>query len=83
MSRHTFFAQACPICGRQLQIRIEYLGKQVACQHCDGRFDAHDCSEGEVSETQTIDRLLSRADELLATRIPEELLPEEWPPQTR
>jgi hypothetical protein len=29
MSSSTYFVQECPICGRQLQIRVEYLGKRV------------------------------------------------------
>ena len=38
MSRATFFIQECPTCGRQLHVRIEYLGKSVHCQHCDAQF---------------------------------------------
>jgi hypothetical protein len=34
MAEATFFVQECPTCGRNLQIRVEYLGRSVVCQHC-------------------------------------------------
>jgi len=40
MSRATFFIRDCPTCGRRLQIRVEYLGRQVKCKHCDAEFQA-------------------------------------------
>ena len=44
MPRSTYFVQECPTCGRNLQVRVEYLGKQVVCQHCSARFEA--CEPG-------------------------------------
>ncbi len=44
MSRNTYFVQECPTCGRNLQVRVQYLGKQVVCQHCSARFEACDPS---------------------------------------
>ena len=38
----TYFLQSCPTCGRSLRVRVEYLGKSLACQHCHGRFIATD-----------------------------------------
>ncbi len=38
----TYYLQSCPTCGRRLQVRIEYLGKQVICYHCHGSFVALD-----------------------------------------
>lgn len=32
------FIEGCPICGRPLAIRYEYLGSPVACEHCGGAF---------------------------------------------
>lgn len=65
MSNSTYFIQGCPTCGRRLQIRVEYLGKKVVCQHCQGQFVAtdpsnmrHDCAGQESA-------LLRRAEELL------------------
>jgi hypothetical protein len=66
MSNPTYFVQECPTCGRTLQIRVEYLGRRVVCQHCQGAFIAADsnmrCDFGESKKS-----LLRRADELLAT----------------
>lgn len=66
MSRSTYFVQECPTCGRGLQICVEYLGRQVVCQHCHGRFEA--------SESQPFPRgqaadLMRRADELLESTL--------------
>jgi len=67
MSRTTYFVQECPTCGRSLQIRVEYLGRQVVCQHCHGRFEASDPSNQSVpseASSSGID-LLRRAEQLL------------------
>ena len=65
MSNPVYFVRECPTCGRRLQIRVQYLGKNVVCQHCQGQFVAsdpanshHDCAGSDSS-------LLQRADELL------------------
>jgi hypothetical protein len=63
----TYFVQTCPICGRSLQVRLEYLGRSVACQHCHGSFTAIDPALLPVETFDATDDLLSRADELLAT----------------
>lgn len=34
MAEATYFVQECPTCGRNLRIRVEYLGRSVVCQHC-------------------------------------------------
>ena len=36
------FVQPCPTCGRRLEVRIELLGRGVACQHCRAEFVATD-----------------------------------------
>lgn len=65
MSNPTYFVQECPTCGRSLQIRVEYLGRRVVCQHCQGLLTAADptmrtdCGESKKS-------MLRRAEELLA-----------------
>jgi hypothetical protein len=61
----TYFVQECPTCGRRLQVRVEYLGKRVACQHCQGTFLAADAlgARGEVVDQGSV--LLRRANELL------------------
>jgi hypothetical protein len=65
MPNSTFFVQECPTCGRRLQIRVEYLGKKVACQHCRGWLVASDPSGYRDGEPRPADVLLRRADELL------------------
>ena len=62
----TYFVQSCPICGRSLQIRLEYLGRTVACQHCRGKFTASDPALLPIIPVHGSDDLLTRADELLA-----------------
>jgi len=37
------FVKSCPTCGRTLQVQVRYLGREVTCGHCHGRFLAfHD-----------------------------------------
>jgi len=61
----TYFIQECPTCGRRLQIRVEYLGKTVVCQHCQGRFIARDPAGVPGESGGGDNELLRRADELL------------------
>jgi hypothetical protein len=67
MSRSTYFVQECPTCGRNLQIRVQYLGKQVLCQHCGARFEAYDASTGSYPPPGSSLSVLARAEELLQT----------------
>lgn len=67
MSGAAYFNQECPICGRHLRVRVAYLGKQVACQHCDGRFEACDPESASYSSGKSGLALLDRADELIET----------------
>ena len=60
-----YFVQECPTCGRRLQIRVEYLGKRVACQHCQGTFVAADSSSVRGEPVDQGSALLRRANELL------------------
>lgn len=65
MAETTYFAQECPTCGRSLHIRVEYLGRQVICQHCRGQLTAQDPAlAGSIPSDSSL-RLLERADELL------------------
>ena len=65
MSKSTYFVQECPTCGRSLQVRVEYLGRQVVCQHCHGRFEAIDAVSIAPTHAQQGSDLLRRADQLL------------------
>lgn len=42
MAETTYFVQECPTCGRNLRIRVEYLGRSVVCQHCHRALVAQD-----------------------------------------
>ncbi len=37
-----YFNQDCPVCGRGMRVRIELLGKEVACGHCTAVIVASD-----------------------------------------
>ncbi len=64
MPTSTYFVQECPTCGRNLQVRVEYLGKKVVCQHCGARFEACDHSDDDVQSGSPLS-VLERADELI------------------
>jgi DNA-directed RNA polymerase subunit RPC12/RpoP len=65
MSRPIYYVQECPTCGRRLQIRVEYLGRQVVCQHCQGQLTAADPDNPPCDCGSSSSSLLRRADELL------------------
>jgi hypothetical protein len=65
MSNPTYFVQECPACGRRLQIRVEYLGRRVVCQHCQRHLIAADPANVRYDCAEANDPLLRRADELL------------------
>ncbi len=65
MPKSTYFVQECPTCGRSLHVRVEYLGRQVMCQHCHGRFEACDSALGGPAPPESGIDLLARADKLL------------------
>ena len=65
MADNVYFVQECPTCGRNLQVRVKYLGKKVACQHCGAKFEACDPSSGAYPPSESSLSLLVRAEELL------------------
>lgn len=67
MPRNTYFVQECPTCGRNLQVRVEYLGKRVVCQHCGAKFEAAEPSPFPDESEASSSTLLRRAEELLQT----------------
>lgn len=64
MPNSVFYVQSCPACGRSLQVRVDYLGKGVACQHCHANFVAQQETRT-PSPSESGLALLDRADELL------------------
>lgn len=74
MANTTYFGQECPTCGRKLNIRVEYLGKKVVCQHCRATFQAWDNEGAPPSPQLSGTHLMDRATELIQqaeTRIAE------------
>jgi predicted RNA-binding Zn-ribbon protein involved in translation (DUF1610 family) len=64
MRTATFFACECSTCGRTLHVRVEYLGKRVACPHCraehiaiDPQLRPHESSP-HIGVMQRVDHLL-------------------------
>lgn len=67
MANSVYFVQECPTCGRNLQVRVEYLGKRVVCQHCGAMLEACDPTSKSYPPMESRLSLLERADELLET----------------
>jgi len=65
MSCSTYYVQECPTCGRTLQVRVEYLGKTVSCQHCAASFCAEDASSEDFDPMKSGISLIDRAEELI------------------
>ena len=65
MAGTPYFVQECPTCGRNLQVRVSYLGKNVTCRHCGVEFATRDPASNEPPHAESGIGLLARADELL------------------
>lgn len=65
MSGALFFVQQCPTCGRQIEVRVMYLGRNVVCRHCRGAFLASDADSSTPHDSS--EAVLLRVDELLAS----------------
>ena len=61
------FLKECPTCGRSLEIRVEHLGREVACLHCRGRFIASISGSRRHAAPES-ESLLTRANRLLAAQ---------------
>lgn len=60
MASGMLFVRPCPTCGRQLEIRIELLGREVQCRHCSAEFIASARNETPWIDL-AVDRVLARA----------------------
>ena len=65
MSGSAYFVQGCPTCGRRLVVKVEYLGKELVCRHCQGRLVAIDPETARCEAAAAINPLLQRANDLL------------------
>lgn len=60
MASGTYFFRSCPTCGRQLNVRVELLGREIECAQCHAVFMATE--EPEVSpDDLRIEQILARA----------------------
>ncbi len=59
----TNFIQPCPVCSRSLQVPVQLLGKEAACQHCGASFVTSDASYHGAA-------VMEQADALLSSRVP-------------
>lgn len=64
MSRALYFVQQCPTCGRQLEVRVTYLGRNVVCRHCRGTFLASEADNAPPPHDSS-ESVMLRANELL------------------
>lgn len=65
MAGVTYYVQECPTCGRNLEVRVEYLGKNVVCRHCRAPFEACDPSSAAYPPMESSLSILARADQLI------------------
>lgn len=65
MLRFPHFVQECPVCGRPLEVRVKYVGREVACRHCGGTFQASDEIHRRDPAVERGNQLLRLADQLL------------------
>ncbi len=56
------FGQSCPTCGRRIEIRLELLGRSVACPHCHAEFIA---SEQRARQSASEEVLMDRVERVL------------------
>ena len=65
MLQFPHFLRACPVCGRPLQVRVEYVGRLITCRHCGGSFVAGNpfCPNDPMAERNS--HLLRKAERLL------------------
>lgn len=69
MADSIYFIQECPTCGRNLQVRVKYLGKWVVCQHCGAKLVACDPSSVSRPPAESSLSVLERAEELLESAL--------------
>jgi len=75
-----YFDQECPICGRNLRVRVQYQGRRVVCQHCRGEFEACDPQNAEYPPSDSGIALMQKADDLLSSADSRSSAPQATPP---
>ncbi len=64
MPTGTFFVRACPTCGRNLEVRVELMAKEVECIHCGANFTAS-AESSSAFDDQRIEQILARAQQYI------------------
>jgi hypothetical protein len=59
------YLQNCPVCGRPLEIPVEYRGRALNCRHCGGHFHAIDPASSIFAAQNSSSAILRRAEQLL------------------
>lgn len=62
----TYCNQECSTCGRRLRIRVEYLGHELVCPHCQRHFRAR-AEAADALHPYRSSSVLERANRLLAS----------------
>ena len=66
MASGMVFVRPCPTCGRNLEIRVELLGRDVQCRHCSAEFIASQRCETPWIDA-AVDRALEKAERYIAS----------------
>jgi hypothetical protein len=66
MASGMVFVRPCPTCGRNLEIRVELLGREVQCRHCSAEFVATQRCETPWIDA-AVDRALAKAERYMAS----------------
>ncbi|RMF37872.1 MAG: hypothetical protein D6753_16775 [Planctomycetota bacterium] len=64
MPTGTFFVRACPTCGRNLEVRVELMAREVECVHCGASFIAS-AESSSIFDDQRIEQILARAQQYI------------------
>ncbi len=68
MASGALFVRPCPTCGRNLQIRVELLNREVQCCHCNAEFIASEHRETPWLD-EAVDQVLARAERYIASTL--------------
>lgn len=68
MASGTLFVRPCPTCGRNLQVRVELLNREVQCCHCNAEFIATERRETPWLD-EAVDEVLAKAERYIESTL--------------
>ena len=68
MASGTLFVRPCPTCGRNLQVRVELLNREVQCCHCNAEFIATERRETPWID-EAVDEVLAKAERYIESTL--------------